>query len=137
MFVCLCVTKNHHFLLGVSCNHLNHPSVQLKVSFHGFSQLPIGISWFQVYFYGFSCFQVGFSWFQVGFIIFHCSRLVFHGSRSVFIVIRGSGKAQHLPLPFQGDDGKQLFFGNIEFLPPKNDFAKETKTKTKHLKPFI
>ena len=25
MSVCLCVTKNHHFLLGVSCNHLNHP----------------------------------------------------------------------------------------------------------------
>ena len=23
--VCLSVTKNHHFLLGVSCNHLNHP----------------------------------------------------------------------------------------------------------------
>ena len=22
---CLFVTKNHHFLLGVSCNHLNHP----------------------------------------------------------------------------------------------------------------
>jgi len=21
--VCLCVTKNEHFLLGVSCNHLN------------------------------------------------------------------------------------------------------------------
>ena len=25
MSVCLCVTKNHHFLLGVSCNHLNPP----------------------------------------------------------------------------------------------------------------
>ena len=25
MHVCLCVTKNDHFLLGVSCNHLNHP----------------------------------------------------------------------------------------------------------------
>ena len=23
--VCLCVTKNHHFLLGVSCDHLNYP----------------------------------------------------------------------------------------------------------------
>ena len=23
--VCLCVTKNDHFLLGVSCNHLNYP----------------------------------------------------------------------------------------------------------------
>ena len=23
--VCLSVTKNHHFLLGVSCNHLNPP----------------------------------------------------------------------------------------------------------------
>ena len=23
--VCLSVTKNDHFLLGVSCNHLNHP----------------------------------------------------------------------------------------------------------------
>ena len=25
MHVCLFVTKNHHFLLGVSCNHLNPP----------------------------------------------------------------------------------------------------------------
>ena len=25
MHVCLSVMKNHHFLLGVSCNHLNHP----------------------------------------------------------------------------------------------------------------
>ena len=25
MVKCLSVTKNHHFLLGVSCNHLNHP----------------------------------------------------------------------------------------------------------------
>ena len=25
MMKCMCVTKNHHFLLGVSCNHLNHP----------------------------------------------------------------------------------------------------------------
>ena len=25
MSVCLCVTKNHHFLLGVSCDHLNYP----------------------------------------------------------------------------------------------------------------
>ena len=25
MHVCLCVTKNEHFLLGVSCNHLNPP----------------------------------------------------------------------------------------------------------------
>ena len=25
MMKCLFVTKNHHFLLGVSCNHLNHP----------------------------------------------------------------------------------------------------------------
>ena len=32
--VCLCVTKNEHFLLGDSCNHL----VQLNVSFRGFSQ---------------------------------------------------------------------------------------------------
>ena len=24
MHVCLCVTKNDHFLLGVSCNHRNH-----------------------------------------------------------------------------------------------------------------
>ena len=23
--VCVFVTKNHHFLLGVSCKHLNHP----------------------------------------------------------------------------------------------------------------
>ena len=23
--VCLSVTKNHHFLLGVSCDHLNYP----------------------------------------------------------------------------------------------------------------
>jgi hypothetical protein len=47
------------------------------------------------------------------------------------------GKAQYLALPFQGNDGKQLFFRNIALLPPKNDFAKETKTKTKQLKPFI
>ena len=26
MMKCLCVTKNDHFLLGVSCNHLNPPS---------------------------------------------------------------------------------------------------------------
>ena len=25
MMQCLCVTKNEHFLLGVSCNHLNYP----------------------------------------------------------------------------------------------------------------
>ena len=25
MNVCLSVTKNHHFLLGVSCDHLNYP----------------------------------------------------------------------------------------------------------------
>ena len=25
MNVCVFVTKNHHFLLGVSCNHLNPP----------------------------------------------------------------------------------------------------------------
>ena len=25
VFVCVSVTKNDHFLLGVSCNHLNHP----------------------------------------------------------------------------------------------------------------
>ena len=25
MHVCLFVTKNHHFLLGASCNHLNPP----------------------------------------------------------------------------------------------------------------
>ena len=25
MMKCMCVTKNHHFLLGVSCNHLNPP----------------------------------------------------------------------------------------------------------------
>ena len=25
MMKCLFVTKNHHFLLWVSCNHLNHP----------------------------------------------------------------------------------------------------------------
>ena len=25
MHVCLFVTKNEHFLLGVSCNHLNPP----------------------------------------------------------------------------------------------------------------
>ena len=25
VFVFVCVTKNHHFLLGVSCNHLNPP----------------------------------------------------------------------------------------------------------------
>ena len=25
MMQCLFVTKNEHFLLGVSCNHLNHP----------------------------------------------------------------------------------------------------------------
>ena len=25
MSVCLSVTKNHHFLLGVSCDHLNYP----------------------------------------------------------------------------------------------------------------
>ena len=25
MMKCLFVTKNDHFLLGVSCNHLNHP----------------------------------------------------------------------------------------------------------------
>ena len=25
MVKCLFVTKNHHFLLWVSCNHLNHP----------------------------------------------------------------------------------------------------------------
>ena len=25
MQFCLCVTKNHHFLLGVSCDHLNYP----------------------------------------------------------------------------------------------------------------
>ena len=25
MMQCLFVTKNQHFLLGVSCNHLNHP----------------------------------------------------------------------------------------------------------------
>ena len=25
MMQCVFVTKNHHFLLGVSCNHLNHP----------------------------------------------------------------------------------------------------------------
>ena len=24
VFVCLCVTKNHHFLLGVSCNYHTH-----------------------------------------------------------------------------------------------------------------
>ena len=37
MMQCLFVTKNHHFLLGVSCNHLNHPKhpVQLRVSFDG------------------------------------------------------------------------------------------------------
>ena len=25
MMQCVCVTKNDHFFLGVSCNHLNHP----------------------------------------------------------------------------------------------------------------
>ena len=25
MSVCGCVTKNHHFLLGISCDHLNYP----------------------------------------------------------------------------------------------------------------
>ena len=25
LFVCMFVTKNHHFFLLVSCNHLNHP----------------------------------------------------------------------------------------------------------------
>ena len=25
MMKCLSVTKNHHFLLGVSCDHLNYP----------------------------------------------------------------------------------------------------------------
>ena len=25
MMRCLSVTKNHHFLLGVSCDHLNYP----------------------------------------------------------------------------------------------------------------
>ena len=57
----------------------NHP-VQLRVSFHGFSQFQIGFSWFQVGFYGFSWFQVGFYgarsvfmfflWFLVGFSFF-------------------------------------------------------------------
>ena len=47
MMQCLSVTKNDHFLLGVSCNHLNphnHP-VQLQVSFDG-SRLVF--SWFHV-----------------------------------------------------------------------------------------
>ena len=50
----------------------NH-SVQLQVSFHGFSQ-----------------FQIGFSWFHVGFKGFQGFRLVFHGSRSVVLVFQGS-----------------------------------------------
>ena len=50
----------------------NH-SVQLQVSFHGFSR-----------------FQIGFSWVFVGFIGFQGFRLVFHGARSVFMVSQGS-----------------------------------------------
>ena len=50
----------------------NH-SVQLQVSFHGFSR-----------------FQIGFSWLFVGFIGFQGFRLVFHGARSVFMVSQGS-----------------------------------------------
>ena len=54
----------------------NH-AVQLQVSFHGFSQLPIGFSWFQVGFYGFSRFQAGFSWHRWVF-------MVIYGSMSLF-----------------------------------------------------
>ena len=51
----------------------NH-SVQLQVSFHGFSR-----------------FQIGFSWFHVGFIGFQGFRLVFHGSRLVLWFFKNSG----------------------------------------------
>ena len=70
--VCLSVTKNHHFLLGVSCNHLNphnHP-VQLQVSFDG-SRLV---------FHGSMLVFIGFQWFRL-------VLMVFHGSRSVFMVL--------------------------------------------------
>ena len=66
MMQCLCVTKNEHSLLGVSCNHLlpsMTPPVQLKVSFHGSMSAFIG---------------------------FQGLRLVFHGSRSVFMGFQGS-----------------------------------------------
>ena len=90
----------------------NHP-IQLQVSFHGFSQLPvfhgtrlvfIGFSRFQVGVsgsrwvfvvicgsrsvfqlqVGFSGFQVGFSRFQVGFSWFQVGFIIFHCSRLVF-----------------------------------------------------
>ena len=70
MMKCMCVTKNHHFLLGVSCNH----PVQLQVSFDGskfvfHSSMSVFIG-FQVFrfvsrwFHGFSRILVGFHGFS-------------------------------------------------------------------------
>ena len=89
--VCVSVTKNDHFLLGVSCNHLQPPITTMynsRLVFLVF-QLQIGFSWSHVGFCGFFkvtgwffmvpgpfffiVFQgskVGFSWFQVVFLWF-------------------------------------------------------------------
>ena len=50
---CLFVTKNDHFLLGVSCNHLNPPSPPCTTPGQ-FWWFQIGFSWFHVGFYRFS-----------------------------------------------------------------------------------
>ena len=103
--VCVSVTKNDHFLLGVSCNHLQPPITTMynsRLVFLVF-QLQIGFSWSHVGFCGFFkvtgwffmvpgpffiVFQgskVGFSWFQVFFfMVFHGHRSVCLGSKLVF-----------------------------------------------------
>ena len=86
MMQCLCVTKNEHSLLGVSCNHLL-PSitplhtVQLKVSFHGSMSAFIGFQGLRLVFHGSRSVFTGFQRF----------RLVFHGSRPVlwFFMVPG------------------------------------------------
>ena len=71
----------------------NHP-VQLQVSFHAFSQLRFGFSWYQV---GFYCFFKYPSWFfmvlvrfygpRSVFMVFQGSRLVFHDSWCFFMIL--------------------------------------------------
>ena len=93
MMKCMCVTKNHHFLLGVSCNHPGWFFMVLGRFLWFFMVLGQVLWFFKVpgrFFYGFSWFEVGFSWLQVGFMVIQGSRVVFQGSGSVFMIFYSS-----------------------------------------------
>ena len=94
----MCVTKNDHFLLGVSCDH----PVQLwdrfdgsRLVFHGSMSVFIGFQGFRLVLHFsrsvFMAFQGSRLVLRGSRLVFHGSRLVFHGARMFFMVFKVPG----------------------------------------------